>query len=418
VRIPELFGIRDVPSYGIEFIDGANHNLSYGNLTSGVDTDIIIFGSLTLLAVLRPSFPKTFENVVIVNPGRQVVENLEGDTDPSFGNVLIGVKPVDEAGTALLNDVLQNAGPLTEPATDYSNVFFTSLSAGLNMVDIPLKPIAPYTARSLAEELDATVVIRLNAEKQRFEGFTVGNPGSGFTIHGGQGYIVNLKEAKQVAFVGAAWTNTPAIEAAPPIVSRTTAWAFVVSGALLDMPQGVVSVRNESTGAVATSPVDERTGEFSIAWADLSRQSVIQAGDRLALSFSDASGRLVGQIHRQVSINDIQDAYLRVTLRREDILPAQTRLMQNYPNPFNPETWIPYQLEKATTASLTIYDQAGRQIRTLNLGFRAPGFYQSRTEAAYWDGKNEAGESVASGVYFYQLWAGDFSATRRMVILK
>ncbi len=110
--------------------------------------------------------PKTYENVVIVNPGQKVVENLEGDKDLSLGNVLIGIKPVDAAGTALLNDVLQNAGPRTEPAAaDFSNVFFTSLSAGLNMIDIPLKPITPYTARSLAQELGATVVIRLNTEK-------------------------------------------------------------------------------------------------------------------------------------------------------------------------------------------------------------------------------------------------------------
>ena len=385
------------------FIDGSNHNLVYDNLTSGVATDIIIYGSLTPFVAIGVVLPKTHENVVIANPGQTVVENLEGDEDPSFGNVLIGIKPVDATGTALLADVLKNAGPITEPAADFSNVFFTSLSAGLNMIDIPLKPITPYTARSLAHELGATVVIRLNTEKQRFEGFTINDSGPGFPIDGGQGYIVNVPQGKQVAFVGAAWTNTPAIAAAPSVASRTTAWAFVVSGALLDMPEAVVSVRNLNTGAVATSPVDGSTGDFAVAWADLSRQSVIQAGDRLELSFTDASGRTVGHTHRQVGIGEVQDAYLRVTLRRADILPAQTQLMQNYPNPFNPETWIPYQLEKATTVTIAIYDQRGGLVRTLDLGNRGAGFYQSRADAAYWDGKNDAGEPVASDVYFYQL---------------
>ncbi len=364
-------------------------------------------------------FPKTYENVVIANPGQKVIENLEGDKDPSFGNVIIGIKPVDAAGTVLLNDVLKNAGPRTEPAAaDFSNVFFTSLSAGLNMIDIPLKPVTPYTARSLAQELGATVVIRLNTEKQRFEGFTINDSGPGFPIDGGQGYIVNVKATKQVTFVGAAWSNTPPVEAAPSVGPRTTAWAFVVSGALLDLPDGVVTVRNLNTGTVATSALDGSTGNFAVAWADLSRHSVIRAGDRLELSFTDASGRTVGRTYRQVGIGDIQDAYLRVTLRREDILPAQTQLMQNYPNPFNPETWIPYQLEKSTSVAIAIYDQRGRLVRTFDLGDRAAGFYQSRADAAYWDGKNDAGESVASGVYCYQLRADDFSQTRRMVILK
>ena len=105
-------------------------------------------------------------------------------------------------------------------------------------------------------------------------------------------------------------------------------------------------------------------------------------------------------------------AQVTVTADRENALLA------NFPNPFNPETWIPYQLAKDADVTLHIYAVNGTLIRTLALGYQAAGMYQSRSRAAYWDGKNEFGEKVASGVYFYTLTAGDFTATRKMLIRK
>ena len=99
-------------------------------------------------------------------------------------------------------------------------------------------------------------------------------------------------------------------------------------------------------------------------------------------------------------------------------IPKETALLPNYPNPFNPETWIPYQLSTPAGVSLTIYDIQGRVVRDLDLGHQRPGMYHTRSRAAYWDGKNAQGESVASGVYFYTLTAGDFSATRKLLIRK
>ena len=100
------------------------------------------------------------------------------------------------------------------------------------------------------------------------------------------------------------------------------------------------------------------------------------------------------------------------------IIPKKTALLTNYPNPFNPETWIPYQLAEPAEATLTIYTADGAVVRTLALGHQAAGIYQSRSRAAQWDGKNKFGEPVASGVYFYTLTAGDFTATRKMLIRK
>ena len=96
----------------------------------------------------------------------------------------------------------------------------------------------------------------------------------------------------------------------------------------------------------------------------------------------------------------------------------RTALLQNFPNPFNPETWIPYQLATNTSVMLRIHNVQGQLIRELHLGQQKTGSYLSPETAAYWDGKDQIGERVASGLYFYTLDAAPFQATRKMLILK
>ena len=105
-------------------------------------------------------------------------------------------------------------------------------------------------------------------------------------------------------------------------------------------------------------------------------------------------------------------------LQPKRIVPEATALLQNYPNPFNPETWIPYQLNQASEVSLSVYSSDGKRVRQIDLGLKAAGNYQRTERAIYWDGRNASGESMSSGVYFYRLQAGDYSQTRKMVILK
>ena len=100
------------------------------------------------------------------------------------------------------------------------------------------------------------------------------------------------------------------------------------------------------------------------------------------------------------------------------LTPTETELLANYPNPFNPETWIPYRLAEDAFVTLTIYDGSGRVVRALQVGHRIAAAYENQSKAVYWNGRNGVGEQVASGVYFYTLTAGDYSATRKMVILK
>jgi hypothetical protein len=100
------------------------------------------------------------------------------------------------------------------------------------------------------------------------------------------------------------------------------------------------------------------------------------------------------------------------------VIPNRFELGQNYPNPFNPETWLPYRLAQPADVTIQIYDMKGRLIRNLKLGSKDAGLYLSRERAAYWDGTDETGQRVSSGVYFYTIRAGDFTSTRRMILIK
>ena len=112
----------------------------------------------------------------------------------------------------------------------------------------------------------------------------------------------------------------------------------------------------------------------------------------------------------------LDDLPVALTDFAPNLLDRKTRLLTNYPNPFNPETWIPYQLARSAHVTISIHAADGTTVQTLDLGHRPAGLYLQRSRAAYWDGRNALGEEVASGIYFYTLSAGDFTATRRMLI--
>lgn len=120
-----------------------------------------------------------------------------------------------------------------------------------------------------------------------------------------------------------------------------------------------------------------------------------------------------------IKLNNEQKKVLeQLKLLLSKSIPKRTVLLQNYPNPFNPESWIPYQLANDAVVTISIYNVKGQLVRTLNLGTQKAGIYMTKNKAAHWDGKDAVGEAVSSGVYFYHLKAGDFFATRKMVILK
>ena len=173
--------------------------------------------------------------------------------------------------------------------------------------------------------------------------------------------------------------------------------------------------------------------------ADVNGDSVVNIADLVlvagALSTSAAAPSLNPQLLSTLTAADLKmwlsEAHqlnltgttsLRGILFLQHLLaaltPKETALLANYPNPFNPETWIPYHLAEDANVTLRIYAMNGQLVRTMTLGHQVAGMYQNRSRAAYWDGKNDFGEKVASGMYFYTLTAGEFSATRKMLIRK
>ena len=314
-----------------------------------------------------------------------------------------------------------SVAPYVAPPEEEMASFSMMLDKGLNMISLPLMPEEAFTAQTFAEAADATVVIKLDAASQKFVGFTAGEGGDGFAIEGGKGYIVNTPDGGSVTFTGMAWDNQP-VAAAPGINPFRDAWAFVVSGSLQNAdPQTnyTLVAKNLRTGAVATEPISTSKTRSAAVWADLNRNSVIEAGDQLEITVLDGSGNIVsGPFTHTVDIADIRQAYLRLSLVVGDVHPEQTRLAQNFPNPFNPETWMPFQLSESSFASIQIYSASGQLVRTLDLGMKPAGFYMTRSNAAYWDGRNGAGEHVASGVYYYTLNTDNYAATRKMLISK
>lgn len=159
---------------------------------------------------------------------------------------------------------------------------------------------------------------------------------------------------------------------------------------ILDLVQ---IANNFGEGAPAAPSLNPPTAEQLQSWIDQARHA------------DDGSA-----IFRQGI--DVLEALLR------SVRPEATVLLANYPNPFNPETWIPYQLARESDVKITIYDMRGVLVRTLELGHQSAGYYTGRNRAAYWDGQNGLGETVASGVYFYRLQTDETSLMRKMVILK
>ena len=177
--------------------------------------------------------------------------------------------------------------------------------------------------------------------------------------------------------------------------------------------------KNLRTSVIASKNVESDKSQVSAVWANLNRKSVIQVNDKIEFTLVDEKGTIVsGPYQRTITSTDINNAYLSVQMCVDDVRLKEPILAQNFPNPFNPETWIPFQLNRAANVTIQIYNVSGNPVRTLNLGHKSIGSYMTTSNAAYWNGKNKTGETVSSGVYFYTLQTKDFSATRRMVILK
>jgi hypothetical protein len=158
------------------------------------------------------------------------------------------------------------------------------------------------------------------------------------------------------------------------------------------------------------------SGKLRISLAGASQP--ITDGLLVTVSFDvDGNDLSLRDAIKQLNIAEfrLNDGMLAATIEN---LPKAFALLQNYPNPFNPETWIPYQLSEPADVTIGIYSINGQMVRQLVLGSKMPGHYIDKSRAAYWDGRNESGERVSSGVYFYQLQTGRESSVKKMIVVR
>ena len=285
------------------------------------------------------------------------------------------------------------------------------LKQGINILSLPLNPAPSHTASSLAESLGSTIVIR--AEDGQFEAYVQqGNLGTDFPIEMGKGYIVNLLEAKTFEVTGQPW-GVPAA----PAQSASEPWAFVMSGRVLGTlpPEASIRVTNQNSGHSLLRPITQ-DGEFVGAFVDMNQQAVVSSDDTLTFEVVDSHGQVLTRLPNQhLTAEHIVQAHLHTMFQAS---PHGTRLLPNFPNPFNPETWIPYVLAEPGEVVLRIFDVQGHLVRRFDLGYRSAGWYASRETAMHWDGSNEAGEHVSSGVYQVELLTRETVDCQRVMLRK
>ncbi len=314
--------------------------------------------------------------------------------------------------------------------------FVYDMPAGLSMIGLTLDPLFLHgTSESInvsATGMNASHLVQLGATvvMKMTDGIyetLVGSDGAvtlgaDFAIDAGSAYVVNFPTATSFTLEGLALGDAlvDTLLAAPSLdASPSGVWAFAAVADIGDdisLPADAeLRVWNTRTGeAMVGRRITE--GRFLAATADITRAPVVQEGDTLRFDWITSAGYHLGisRTHR-VSVPNLVNAY---AFARVDARPASARALPNYPNPFNPETWLPFELSEASVVSLVIYDVKGSVVRTLDLGRRRAGYHVSRDAAAYWDGRNGLGESVGSGVYFYELRAGGARSVGSMTILK
>jgi len=223
-------------------------------------------------------------------------------------------------------------------------------------------------------------------------------------------------------------------------ISISLSEAHGLKGETISVPITVDNIDILSSGDMSISYDSKGLRSIDVLSSDglLMADNISQPG-MIRISFAGVDrlndGKLV-EIEFEVLTDDVSPlTFKMVELYNHDALPLNTKftnkqfgawtiapdysaLLQNYPNPFNPETWIPYQLHESGEVAIKIHNVTGELVREIRLGYKPAGQYITKDMSAYWDGKNEAGESVASGIYFYTIQAGEYSATRKMIIMQ
>ena len=327
-----------------------------------------------------------------------------------------------------------------------------TLHRGTNLVGVPLRDSRIMRVSDLLslEGIRGNVPSIFVSAQGKFVEVRRAADDANISITGGQSFVLEARDAATVAISGNAWYNTSGTTAAPSVAvtgieagDATPVLAF--SGSIVDEvrvwsgrgrdapPTGSgfrVTVKNLSTGNAVTAVTgDEHLSlpdkvkligvGYQFAVVDMESGRAARVGDVLEVSAKTSNPLIrVRSLRYTVTAADVRASRIQLPELVAYEIPAETALLPNYPNPFNPETWIPYRLAEDADVTLSIYDSKGVTVRRLDLGHQLAGYYADRGKAAYWDGRNNQGESVASGLYFYQLATPSFRQLRRMVIVK
>ena len=299
---------------------------------------------------------------------------------------------------------------------------------GLPLMDSRITRVSDLFALEGIADNVSTIVVSDNRTLKAVR--QAGDDGD-ISVTGGQAFLLRASEAAIVTLSGDGWNNTSSgTMAAPSMTMRGIQENEIIpilalTGSIVDEGTGVnqvgirVILKNLSTGReVATVTGGDEAG-YRFTIVDIETGQAAQIGDILEISAISPDASIgVQPLRYTVTAEDVRQSRIQLPALVLQAIPTETKLLRNYPNPFNPETWIPYRLAEDAFVRLTIYDANGRVVRTLDVGHQVAAAYEGQSKAVYWDGRNEVGEPVASGLYFYTLMAGDFSATRKMVILK
>ena len=307
-----------------------------------------------------------------------------------------------------------------------------TLNQGLNVVGLPLRDSRVTRVSDLfaLDGIGGNVSVIILSDGGGFQSVgRVGDPGD-IEITGGQAFILTAKQPATITISGDAWTNVSGTAASPRVTRKgievgNSTPILALKGSVVD--EGVrlnklnfrVIVKNLSTDKnVATATTDNQMGyRFTVVDIETGRAATV--GDILEISAQSLSPFVgVTPLWYTVTTEDVKRNRIRLPTLVAYEIPVETELLYNYPNPFNPETWIPYRLAEDAFVTLIIYDTTGEVVRRIDVGYKPAATYETRTEAIYWNGCNEFGEQVGSGVYFYHLSTGEYSATRKMLIIK
>ena len=308
-----------------------------------------------------------------------------------------------------------------------------TLNRSISFVGLPLKDPSITRVSDLftLDGIRDNVLVIIVLDNKKFKVVErAGDPGD-IEITGGQAFIFFAREPAMVAISGEAWTNVSGTTSAPSVgnadlhslltglqVPDTTP-VLALTGSIVDarmgdsQPEIRVILKNLSTGREVAAVTGGDEASYQLTIVDIETGRAAQIGDILEISAISSDASIgVEPLRYTVTAEDVERSLIQLPALVAYEMPAETALLHNYPNPFNPETWIPYRLAEDALVTLTIYDGSGQVVRTLNVGYQIAAVYESQSKAIYWDGRNEFGETVASGVYFYTLTAGNFSATR------